>query len=253
MHRDVWNKRKDEFLLFPLASALCSLLKTGPTVGEPVAIFSKQGVVTQKSNFPFPPFEKNKTKKKQVGFEFTRWCHFPNCGSCCSTCQSHHVKLNPSVRAMINIQLDMFRRAEATALSYSHAQRLLGGLLSQVGIKRSSPDHPLFKTLKSGFENEKKGSVHSFIPESMTRKGDSKHNQLSFSKANTPAGKLFLLEFLSAFCRVGKVGSRACTVYVCAHVHAYVCVCAHTMPVAPVSSAPHAAHFMCPPLAKTEH
>lgn len=86
----------------------------------------------------------------------------------------------------------------------------------------------------------------------MTRKGDSKHNQLSFSKANTPAGKRFLLEFSSAVCRVGKIGSQARTEYMCVR----LCVCVFVfmpMPVAPVSSAPLAAHFMCPPLAKTEH
>lgn len=98
---------------------------------------------------------------------------------------------------------------------------------------------------------EKKNSINTFIPESMTRKGDSKHNQLSFFKANTPAGKPFLLEISSAVCRVGKVGSQARTVHMCARTH--VCVCLHDMPVAPVSSTALAAHFMRLLLAKTEH
>lgn len=121
---------------------------------------------------------------------------------------------------------------------------------SRMECHANDPIALLFKTLKVALK-EKKKQIHTFIPESMTTKGDSKHNQLSFSKANTPAGKRFLLEFSSAVCRVGKVGSWARTVYVC--VHACVCVCLHGMPVAPVSSAPLAAHFMRLPLAKTEH
>lgn len=81
----------------------------------------------------------------------------------------------------------------------------------------------------------------------MARKGDrAKRNQPPFSKANTPAGKLSSDRISSVVCSVGKVGMHACA-------HACLCVCVPTAPVAIVSSVPHAAHFMCLPLAKTKH
>lgn len=79
----------------------------------------------------------------------------------------------------------------------------------------------------------------------MRRRGDSKHNQFSSSKANTPVGKMLLLEFLAAVCSGGKVTAIPVQ-------RTRVRVCLHTMPVAPVSSVPHAAHLVRLPLAKAE-
>lgn len=74
-----------------LLCALCSLFKTGPTAGEPVAVFSKQGFANWKQRLPFPHLKRNNPPpKKNRLFVFNQQWHFPSCGSCCSTCQSKH-------------------------------------------------------------------------------------------------------------------------------------------------------------------
>lgn len=85
-----------------------------------------------------------------------------------------------------------------------------------------------------------------FIPESMTAKED-RANAISFHspKPILLQGNCLQLEFhlLSALW-------AECT---CISVLVCVRVCVPTVPVATVSSVPHAARFMCLPLAKTKH